>query len=65
MPVSEIADVTVEQLPVTTKPSEEVKDRRGVLVWNLDMAPGEQREIKLGWRLRWPSDKAIVLGARS
>jgi uncharacterized protein (TIGR02231 family) len=66
VPVSEIADVAVELLPVTTQPSErDVKDRRGVLVWTFEAAPGEQREIRLGWRLRWPSDKAIVVGARS
>jgi uncharacterized protein (TIGR02231 family) len=66
VPVSEIADVAVELLPVTTQPSErDVKDRRGVLVWNFEAGPGELREIKLGWRLRWPSDKAIGVGARS
>lgn len=65
VPVSEIDDVKVELLPITTPPTErDVKDRRGVLAWSFDAAPGEQREIKLGWRLRWPSDKAIVIGAR-
>jgi len=65
VPVSEIADVQVDLLPTTTPPSErDVKDRRGVLVWSFEAAPGEQREIRLGWRLRWPSDKAIVVGAR-
>jgi uncharacterized protein (TIGR02231 family) len=65
VPVSEIADVQVQLLPITTPPSErDVKDRRGVLVWTFEAAPGEQRDIRLGWRLRWPSDKAIVVGAR-
>jgi uncharacterized protein (TIGR02231 family) len=65
MPVSEIADVQVELLPTTTPPSErDPKDRRGVLVWNFDAAPGEVREIKLGWRVRWPADKTIVYQPR-
>ena len=65
MPVSEIADVQVELLPVTTPPSErDPKDRRGVLVWNFDAAPGEVRDIKLAWRVRWPTDKAIVYQPR-
>ena len=65
MPVSEIADVQVELLPVTTPPSErDPKDRRGVLVWNFEAAPGEVRDIKLGWRVRWPADKAIVYQPR-
>ena len=65
VPVSEIDDVKVELLPVTTPPSErDVRDRRGVLAWNFDAAPGETREIKLGWRVRWPADKTIVYEPR-
>jgi uncharacterized protein (TIGR02231 family) len=65
MPVSEIADVQVELLPVTTPPSErDPKDRRGVLVWNFEAAPGEVQDIKLAWRVRWPADKAIVYQPR-
>jgi uncharacterized protein (TIGR02231 family) len=65
MPVSEIADVQVELLPVTTPPSErDPKDRRGVLVWNFEAAPAEVRDIKLAWRVRWPADKAIVYQPR-
>jgi uncharacterized protein (TIGR02231 family) len=65
MPVSEIADVQVELLPVTTPPSErDPRDRRGVLVWNFEAAPGEVRDIKLAWRVRWPADKAIVYQPR-
>jgi uncharacterized protein (TIGR02231 family) len=65
MPVSEIDDIKIELLPVTTTPSErDVKDRRGVLAWSFEAAAGEQREIKLGWRVRWPADKSIVYDAR-
>jgi len=34
------------------------------LAWSFDAAAGEQREIKLGWRVRWPADKSIVDDAR-
>src|SRR4029079_10700716 len=55
IPTSEIADIQVEMLPGTTPPTErDVRDRRGVLAWSFDAAPGEAKEIKLGWRLRWP-----------
>ena len=61
LPVSEIADVVVEMLSITTPPSgRDVRDRRGVVAWTFDAAPGEARDIKLGWRLRWPADKNIV-----
>ena len=60
MPVSENAEIQVELLPVSTAPTErDTRDRRGVLTWNFDAAAGETRDIKLGWRVRWPSDKSI------
>ena len=62
IPVSETEDIVVEMLPVTTAPSgRDLHDRRGVLQWAFDAAPGEARDIKLGWRVRWPKDKAVVL----
>jgi uncharacterized protein (TIGR02231 family) len=61
LPVSEVADVTVELLPATTPPTErDAGDRRGVLAWTFDAPPAELREIKLAWRVRWPADKAIM-----
>jgi uncharacterized protein (TIGR02231 family) len=61
IPVSETADVVVEMLPQTTPPTRKnVDDRRGVLAWSLDIPPSETREVKLAWRVRWPSDKTIV-----
>jgi uncharacterized protein (TIGR02231 family) len=65
LPVSEIADVQVELLPVTTAPTErDTRDRRGVLSWMFDAAAGENREIKLAWRVRWPADKTVVFEPR-
>lgn len=61
LPVSETEEVTVELLASSTPPSERnAGDRRGVLAWTFEAKPGEAREIKLSWRLRWPADKAIV-----
>lgn len=60
IPVSEAEDIQVEMLPVTTPPTtRDLRDRRGVMEWAFDAKPGESREIKLGWRMRWPKDKAI------
>jgi uncharacterized protein (TIGR02231 family) len=61
LPVSEIDDVKVELLPGSTAPTErDVRNRRGVVAWSFELGPGETRDIKFGWRVRWPSDKAIV-----
>jgi uncharacterized protein (TIGR02231 family) len=61
VPVSEIDDVKVELLPATTPPTEkEVRNRRGVMAWSLEVPPGEAKEIRIAWRVRWPADKAVV-----
>ena len=60
IPVSEAEDIPVETLPMTTPPTaRDLRDRRGVLEWAFDVQPGENREIKLGWRVRWPKDKTV------
>jgi uncharacterized protein (TIGR02231 family) len=65
-PVSEVDDVQVELLPLTTKPTQtNARDRRGVLAWTLDMKGGEAREIALGWRVSWPAGKSVVFEPRS
>jgi uncharacterized protein (TIGR02231 family) len=61
IPTSEADDIKVELLPVTTPPTErDVRDRRGVLAWSFEAAPGDTKEIRLGWRLRWPADKTVI-----
>jgi uncharacterized protein (TIGR02231 family) len=65
VPTTEVADIQVELLPVTTAPSErDARDRRGVLAWSFDAAPGEVKDIKLAWRLRWPADKVVAYEPR-
>jgi uncharacterized protein (TIGR02231 family) len=65
IPVSEIDDVKVEMLGVTTPPTaRDVRDRRGVLEWTFDLAPGASRDILLGWRVRWPADKSVIYSGR-
>jgi uncharacterized protein (TIGR02231 family) len=64
VPVSEIDEVKVELLPTTTTPTDrDVRNRRGVLAWSFDAAPGEAKEIRIGWRVRWPADKAVIYTA--
>ncbi|MCP8940923.1 mucoidy inhibitor MuiA family protein [Alsobacter sp. SYSU M60028] len=61
LPVSEDAAIAVETLPQTTAPTaRDVDGKRGVLEWAWDYQPGEQKEIRLAWRLKWPGDKEIV-----
>lgn len=65
VPTTEVADIQVELLAVTTPPTErDARDRRGVLAWTFDAAPGEAKDIKLGWRMRWPADKVVAYEPR-
>lgn len=63
VPITEVNTITVEMLDTTTKPTEPtVDDRRGVMAWTYDYAAGEQKEIRLGYRVKWPSDRDIIYG---
>jgi uncharacterized protein (TIGR02231 family) len=60
LPVSETEDIQVEMLPVSTPPTaRDLRDRRGVMEWAFEAKPAETREVKFGWRVRWPKDKAV------
>lgn len=61
IPFSESTAITVETLPQTTAPSEkQVADKRGVVAWSFDAQPGETKEIRLAYRVKWPADRDIV-----
>ncbi|MBM3609716.1 MAG: DUF4139 domain-containing protein, partial [Alphaproteobacteria bacterium] len=61
MPVSEDSKIVIEALSTNTPPTEKiVSGRRGVMAWAFELAPGAQREIRLGWQVRWPADRRLV-----
>ena len=62
LPVSENDDIQVEMLASTTPPTTtNLRDRRGVLEWALEIGPSEARDINFAWRVRWPKDKGVVM----
>jgi uncharacterized protein (TIGR02231 family) len=61
-PFAENAAITVEPLANMTPPTERnPQDKRGVVAWTYDYRPGEEREIRHGFRMRWPGDRELVL----
>ncbi len=61
-PFSENTAITVETIPNMTPPTEKnLQDKRGVLAWSYDYRPGEEKEIRHGFRMRWPNDRELVL----
>ncbi|MCB1539830.1 MAG: mucoidy inhibitor MuiA family protein [Rhodoblastus sp.] len=61
IPFSENSAITVELLSQTTPPTDkQVGDKRGVMSWTFDLKPGEQKDIRLAWRMKWPADRDVV-----
>jgi uncharacterized protein (TIGR02231 family) len=62
LPYSENTAIAVEQLSATTPPTEkQVADKRGVMSWTLDLQPGESKEVRLAYRLKWPADRDVTI----
>lgn len=59
MPVARHDDIAVSTLELT-KPSErDVEDKPGLLAWDLTLAPGESRELNLGYEIAYPEEKQL------
>jgi len=56
-PVSDIEEATVQLLSDTTEPTEHNK-KDGLLMWELDIPPGEKRKVRLVYKVTVPKDFA-------
>ncbi len=61
IPISENTAITIDQLPATTPPTEKnINDRRSVMGWTFDLAPGDTKNITLAYRMKWPADRDVM-----
>ena len=61
IPVSENSAITVEPLPTNTPATEKtIDDKRGVMGWTYELKPAELKEVRLGWRIKWPVDRDLA-----
>lgn len=61
LPVPRDERLKVEPADDATPPdARDVRGVPGLLAWNLDLAPGEAREIRFGFVLSWPEDLVPV-----
>jgi uncharacterized protein (TIGR02231 family) len=60
IPVAEDARIEVEVKKETTPGYTESERRPGVLLWTLDLAPREKRELLLSYTVRFPKDMTIA-----
>ena len=42
----------------------DVDHKRGVLAWEYELAEGEEKTIKFGYRVSSPKDKRILMGMK-
>lgn len=64
IPVSDVNQITVEPLATNTAATDKsVADKRGVSAWTFDLAANENKDIRFGWRLKWPGDRDILMHA--
>ncbi|MFT4131106.1 mucoidy inhibitor MuiA family protein [Labrys sp. (in: a-proteobacteria)] len=62
LPVAENKDIKVESSAQMTPPTQRDADnRRGVLVWTVDLAPGASKDINFGYKVTWPGAETINL----
>ena len=65
VPFSENAAISVEVLRDITPPTDrQTENKRGVMAWTSEFGPGEQKEIRFGYRVQWPADKGVVFAPK-
>lgn len=59
VPVSQHEDIKVEEVKFSEKPSEHEPDK-GIVKWNLSLAPGEKKEIIIEFTVTHPLDMPVT-----
>jgi len=60
IPVSANQDIKVELTGKTAPTEQNVDDKRGVLMWEGKLEPDQEQTIEFGYRVSWPSSKAVI-----
>lgn len=59
VPYSEQEDLTIDWTASPKATRENVEDRRGILEWDLTLAPGQTQEVRLTKDIRWPEGQVL------
>ncbi len=62
IPASLNQDIKVELTGKSAPTRRDIEDKRGVIAWDSEIKPDEERIIEFGHRITWPAAKAIVYG---
>ncbi|MDP3339472.1 DUF4139 domain-containing protein [Frigidibacter sp.] len=59
IPYSEQEDLTITSRATPPATETDPEGRRGILVWEFDLGPGAEREVRLEHSLSWPADQVL------
>jgi uncharacterized protein (TIGR02231 family) len=65
IPVSQNADIKVELLGKLAPTKRDMDDKRGVLAWEMELKPDEEKVVEFGYRVTWPGAKKVIYGQGS
>lgn len=60
IPVSQNEAIKIDLLVRTQPTRRNVDDKRGVLAWDMTLAPDEEKVVEFGYRVSWPAAKNVV-----
>jgi uncharacterized protein (TIGR02231 family) len=65
IPVAQNADIKIELLGKSAPTRRDMDDKRGLLAWDMDLKPDEEKAVEFGYRATWPAAKKITYGQGS
>ena len=60
IPVSQNEAIKIDLLGRTQPTRRNVDDKRGVLAWDMTLAPDEEKVVEFGYRVSWPAAKNVI-----
>jgi uncharacterized protein (TIGR02231 family) len=60
IPVSQNEAIKIDLLGRTQPTRRNVDDKRGVLAWDMTLAPDEEKAVEFGYRVTWPAAKSVI-----
>jgi uncharacterized protein (TIGR02231 family) len=60
IPVSQNEAIKIELLGRTQPTRRNVDEKRGVLAWDMTLAPDEEKAVEFGYRVTWPAAKSVT-----
>jgi len=65
IPVAQNADIKIELLGKSSPTRRDMEDKRGLLAWDMELKPDEEKAVEFGYRVTWPAAKKITYGQGS